>query len=45
VLAADGIGGFMHSRGGYPIEVKRWLLRHEGVEAAKGNGQWAMGNA
>lgn len=31
VLAADGIGGFMHSRGGYPIEVKRWLLRHEGA--------------
>lgn len=36
VLAADGIGGFMHSRGGYPIEVKRWLLRHEG--AVTGNG-------
>ena len=31
VLAADGIGGFMHARGGYPIEVKRWLLKHEGV--------------
>jgi methylated-DNA-[protein]-cysteine S-methyltransferase len=31
VLAADGIGGFMHARGGYPIEVKRWLLEHEGV--------------
>ena len=38
VLAADGIGGFMHSRGGYPIEVKRWLLRHEGAEAVTGNG-------
>ena len=36
VLAANGIGGFMHSRGGYPIEVKRWLLRHEG--AVTGNG-------
>ncbi len=33
VLAADGIGGFMHARGGYPIEVKRWLLRHEGAVA------------
>ena len=33
VLAADGIGGFMHARGGYPIEVKRWLLRHEGAAA------------
>lgn len=38
VLAANGIGGFMHSRGGYPIEVKRWLLRHEGAEAVTGNG-------
>ena len=38
VLAADGIGGFMHSRGGYPIEVKRWLLRHEGAALAMGNG-------
>jgi methylated-DNA-[protein]-cysteine S-methyltransferase len=38
VLAADGIGGFMHSRGGYPIEVKRWLLRHERAEAVMGNG-------
>ena len=33
VLAADGIGGFMHARGGHPIEVKRWLLRHEGAVA------------
>jgi methylated-DNA-[protein]-cysteine S-methyltransferase len=31
VLASNGIGGFMHARGGYPLEVKRWLLRHEGV--------------
>jgi methylated-DNA-[protein]-cysteine S-methyltransferase len=31
VLAADGIGGFMHARSGYPIEVKRWLLLHEGA--------------
>jgi methylated-DNA-[protein]-cysteine S-methyltransferase len=38
VLAADGIGGFMHSRGGYPIEVKRWLLRHERAEVVMGNG-------
>ena len=33
VLAAHGIGGFMNARGGYPLEVKRWLLRHEGVAA------------
>jgi methylated-DNA-[protein]-cysteine S-methyltransferase len=32
VLAARGIGGFMHARAGLPIEIKRWLLRHEGVE-------------
>jgi methylated-DNA-[protein]-cysteine S-methyltransferase len=31
VVAARGIGGFMHSRGGRPIDIKRWLLRHEGV--------------
>jgi methylated-DNA-[protein]-cysteine S-methyltransferase len=31
VLAANGIGGFMHARGGEPIAIKQWLLRHEGV--------------
>ena len=31
VLAANGLGGFMHARQGFPIEIKRWLLRHEGV--------------
>jgi methylated-DNA-[protein]-cysteine S-methyltransferase len=31
VLAADGIGGFMHGREGFPLTVKQWLLRHEGV--------------
>ena len=31
VLAAHGIGGFMHARGGEPITIKRWLLAHEGV--------------
>jgi len=31
VLASGGIGGFMHTRRGPGIEVKRWLLRHEGV--------------
>jgi len=38
VLASNGIGGFMHARGGYPLEIKRWLLRHEGAEAVMGNG-------
>jgi len=33
VLAAHGIGGFMHSRKGPGIEIKRWLLAHEGVRA------------
>jgi methylated-DNA-[protein]-cysteine S-methyltransferase len=31
VVASQGIGGFMHSRAGRGIDVKRWLLRHEGV--------------
>ncbi len=29
VVAADGIGGFAHSTGGYLLEAKRWLLMHE----------------
>ena len=29
VVAADGIGGFGHSSGGYLLEAKRWLLNHE----------------
>jgi len=32
VVGSDGIGGFMHARGGFPLEIKRWLLRHEGAE-------------
>lgn len=31
VLGSNGIGGFMHARRGFPIDVKRWLLRHEGA--------------
>ena len=38
VLGSGGIGGFMHSRRGPGIEIKRWLLRHEGAEAVMGNG-------
>ena len=34
VLGASGIGGFMRSRGADALEIKRWLLRHEGVRAA-----------
>ena len=29
VVARNGIGGFAHSRRGYLIEAKRWLLAHE----------------
>jgi methylated-DNA-[protein]-cysteine S-methyltransferase len=29
VVAANGIGGFAHSTGGYLLEAKRWLLAHE----------------
>ncbi|MBI3938307.1 MAG: methylated-DNA--[protein]-cysteine S-methyltransferase [Betaproteobacteria bacterium] len=29
VVARDGLGGFMRARGGLPLEIKRWLLRHE----------------
>lgn len=36
VLAAHGLGGFMHARKGFPIEVKRWLLKHEGAMTTDG---------
>jgi methylated-DNA-[protein]-cysteine S-methyltransferase len=36
VVASNGIGGFMHSRRGPGIEIKRWLLRHEGRGAVMG---------
>jgi methylated-DNA-[protein]-cysteine S-methyltransferase len=29
VVAASGIGGFAHHAGGFHVDVKRWLLRHE----------------
>jgi methylated-DNA-[protein]-cysteine S-methyltransferase len=32
IVAADGLGGFGHSSGGYLLEVKRWLLMHEAPE-------------
>ena len=31
VLGSGGIGGFMHMRRGPGIEIKRWLLKHEGI--------------
>jgi methylated-DNA-[protein]-cysteine S-methyltransferase len=30
VVGAGGIGGFMNARSGSAIDIKRWLLRHEG---------------
>ncbi len=30
VVAAAGIGGFAHHAGGFHLQVKRWLLAHEG---------------
>jgi methylated-DNA-[protein]-cysteine S-methyltransferase len=38
VVGRGGIGGFMHARGGFPLEVKRWLLRHERADAVPANG-------
>ena len=29
VLAANGLGGFMHAARGAPLDVKTWLLAHE----------------
>jgi methylated-DNA-[protein]-cysteine S-methyltransferase len=29
VVAAHGLGGFMHSSSGAPLDVKTWLLAHE----------------
>jgi len=29
VVAAHGLGGFMHSAAGAPLDVKTWLLAHE----------------
>jgi methylated-DNA-[protein]-cysteine S-methyltransferase len=29
VIASNGLGGFMHARAGEPLQIKRWLLRHE----------------
>ena len=29
--AGGGIGGFMHSRAGFALGVKTWLLDHEGI--------------
>lgn len=33
VLAAHGLGGFMHGTDGFPMQVKKWLLHHEGIDS------------
>ena len=37
VLGSGGIGGFMRMRRGPGIEIKRWLLRHEGAGEVMGD--------
>ena len=32
VVSKSGMGGFMHHSGGYALDIKRWLLAHEGCE-------------
>jgi methylated-DNA-[protein]-cysteine S-methyltransferase len=34
VVSASGIGGFMGGHGADALDIKRWLLRHEGVRVA-----------
>lgn len=29
IVAANGLGGFMHAAAGAPLDVKNWLLEHE----------------
>ena len=36
--AGGGLGGFMHSRGGFALGVKSWLLSHEGIHATNARG-------
>lgn len=31
VVGKTGLGGFMHHNAGYALDIKRWLLVHEGV--------------
>lgn len=34
VVGANGLGGFMRAGFGPALEIKRWLLRHEGAHAS-----------
>jgi methylated-DNA-[protein]-cysteine S-methyltransferase len=35
VVAASGLGGFMHAASGTPLDVKNWLLAHERAASLK----------
>jgi len=35
VVAANGLGGFMHASSGAPLDVKTWLLAHERAASLK----------
>ncbi|MDT3705641.1 MAG: methylated-DNA--[protein]-cysteine S-methyltransferase [Thiobacillus sp.] len=35
VVAASGLGGFMHAASGAPLDVKTWLLAHESRSAPR----------
>jgi methylated-DNA-[protein]-cysteine S-methyltransferase len=35
VVGANGLGGFMNARSGSPLEIKKWLLAHEGAKHYK----------
>ncbi len=37
VVSRNGLGGFMNARSGFPLEIKRWLLKHEGAKPVMGN--------
>jgi len=37
VSAGGGLGGFMHSRGGFALGIKSWLLDHEGIRTVDAN--------
>jgi methylated-DNA-[protein]-cysteine S-methyltransferase len=34
VVAANGLGGFMHASSGAPLDLKTWLLHHERSDGA-----------
>ena len=44
VVSKSGMGGFMHHSGGYALDIKRWLLAHEGAPPSPLQGEgWGEG--